>query len=124
MTPIKPTCECERCEKAREEGKDFGRFPGCDHEPPCQTDFRCKLLSLQWQGPGAQHRRDKDSSLSRDLSAYREMRRQGLKPAHVFGSAQVQATAGSKFEVEHHMTMSPEVRKEFVPRIADAEARK
>lgn len=88
------------------------------------TCFGCKLKTIQVQGSGAQHRRDKDSSLSRDLSAYKAMRQQGLKPAHVFGSAQVQATAGSKFEVEHHVTLSPEVRKEFVPRIADAEAMK
>lgn len=89
------------------------------HEPSC---FGCKLLTVQFEGIEAQTHRDKDSSLDKDLVAYKSLRQQGVQPKHVFGSAEVQAQAQTKFEVEHHMVMSDSVRKEFIPRLTDAGA--
>jgi hypothetical protein len=78
------------------------------------------VATLNFQGIEAQAHRDKDTSLSKDLTAYKAMRDQGLQPKHVFGSAEIQAQAQTKFEAEHHMVMSPEVRKEFVPHLQGA----
>lgn len=104
--------------------------PICLHVPLCicadeheeRLAFREKLLGIQFQGLEAQARRDKDTSLDMDLHAYKSLRDQGVQPAHVFGSAEIAAGASTKFEAEHHLVMSRDVRKEFLPRIADAKA--
>src|ERR1700723_2799926 len=84
------------------------------------TCFGCRLKTLQFQGMAAQARRDKDSSLDKDLGAYKSMRAQGVQPKHVFGSYEVQQQAGTKFEAENQTIMSPELRKEFASRLPNA----
>lgn len=91
-----------------------GQHYNCD---PC---FKIKLQSVSFQGIGAQARRDKDKSLELDMAAYQSARKQGIQPAHVFGSHEVMAQAETKFEAEHQVIMAPEVRKQFIPRLEDA----
>lgn len=90
-----------------------GRHTDC---PPC---FQVKLRSINIQGPGAGDRRQTEHSRSMDMDAYQSARRQGLQPQHVFGSHEVMAQAGSKFEAEHHMIMAPAVRKEMEASMRD-----
>lgn len=85
--------------------------------PPC---FQLKLRTLQFQGPEAGGRRRSEYQRSRDMDAYKNLRMQGLQPKHVFGSAEVAAQAESKFEVEHHVVMAPQIRKEMESRMEDA----
>lgn len=93
-----------------------GQHTGC---PQC---FAIKLRSIQFQGMGASDRRSDTKTRDEDMWAYKRLRRSGVQPQHVFGSSEIEKRADSQFEVEHHMVMSPEVRKEFDSRIADAKA--
>ena len=85
--------------------------------PPC---FAIKIRTIQFQGMEAGGRRDSEKSRSRDMDEYKKMRTQGLQPKNVFGSAEVAAQAGSKFEVEHSVIMKPAIRKEMESHMAAA----
>lgn len=82
--------------------------------PPC---YRIKLANIQIQGIDAGQRRFTDRERARDMTAYQTMRRQGIQPAHVYGSAEIQAQATTAWEVEHATIMSNPVRKEFLPHL-------
>lgn len=69
---------------------------------------------------GAAERRNTDKTRDRDMWAYKQLRTQGVQPKHVFGSAEVAAQADSKFEVENHVVMAPEIRKEMEARMSEA----
>ncbi len=90
-----------------------GRHTDC---APC---FQIKLRSIQIQGPGAGGRRQSEKSRSLDMDEYKSARRAGLQPQHVFGTHEVMAQAGSKFEIEHSVIMDPKIRKEMESRMAD-----
>ena len=91
-----------------------GRHLNC---PPC---FAVKLASVQLQGPASGDRRKVEKSRNRDMSEYPILRRQGYQPRNVFGCAEVAAQAGTVFEVENHVVMAPEIRKEMTARMAEA----
>jgi hypothetical protein len=93
-----------------------GRHLNCD---PC---FKIKLRSVQFQGIEAGQHRFTDKERARSMDAYQRLRRQGLQPRNVFGSAEVEAQANSKFEVEHSVIMPPGIRKEMESRMAEAQA--
>ena len=86
----------------------------------CAECFRIKLSSLQFQGTGAADRRQTDASRDKDMWAYKSLRRQGLQPKHVFGSAEIAAQASTTFELEHSVVMKPSIRKEMESRMAQA----
>lgn len=86
----------------------------------CAECFRIKLSTLQFQGPAAGERRQTDASRSKDMDAYKGLRRQGYQPKHVFGSHEVAVQANSKFEVEHSVIMAPGIRKEMEARMQEA----
>ena len=88
----------------------------------CPTCFTIKIRSLQFQGIGAGDRRSTEKTRGADMDAYKRLRMAGVQPQHVFGSSEVEKRAGSQFEAEHHLIMSPDVRKEFTSRLADSEA--
>lgn len=92
-----------------------GRHENCD---PC---FKIKLRSVQFQGIEAGQHRFTDKERSRDMEEYKKLRRQGYQPRNVFGSAEIAAQAGSKFEVEHSVVMPPSVRREMESRMAEAQ---
>ena len=86
----------------------------------CAECFRIKLSSLQFQGMGAADRRQTDASRAKDMDAYAKLRRQGLQPKHVYGSAEIAAQASTPFELEHSVVMAPSIRKEMESRMAQA----
>lgn len=93
-----------------------GRHENCG---PC---FQIKLRSLQFQTPAAGDRRQSEKERNRDMVEYKTLRQQGYQPQHVFGSAEVAAQAGSRFEVEHHVVMAPEIRNEMNAMIEEGNA--
>jgi ribosomal protein L25 (general stress protein Ctc) len=56
------------------------------------------------------------------MDAYQRLRRQGYQPKNVFGSAEIEAKANTKYELEHSVVMAPGIRKEMESRMADAKA--
>lgn len=100
----------------------------CLHTPACMTTeqhesrvlYREKLLGVQFQGIDAHEHRVIDRSRTRDMDAYQRQRKAGLQPAHIFGTAEVEAQAESRYEIEHETVMSRSVRKEFLPRLAES----
>lgn len=85
--------------------------------PPC---FAIKLASIQIQTPAAGDRRQSEKERDRDMREYKTLRNQGYQPKHIFGSSEVAAQAGSVFEVENHVVMAPEIRKEMTARMEQA----
>ena len=85
--------------------------------PPC---FAIKLASVQLQSPAAGDRRRSEKERNRDMAEYPILRRQGYQPKQIFGCAEVAAQAGTEFEVENHVVMAPEIRKEMTARMAEA----
>lgn len=88
-----------------------GQHQGC---PEC---FRIKLQSIQFQGIDAGERRHNESTRSKDMDAYKSLRRQGYQPKNVFGSSEIAAQAETKFELEHSVVMAPKIRKEMESRM-------
>jgi hypothetical protein len=86
----------------------------------CAECFRVKLRSLQFQGIGASDRRQSDAERSKDMDAYKQLRRQGLQPKNVFGSSEIAAKASTTWELEHSVVMAPSIRKEMESRMDDA----
>jgi hypothetical protein len=104
----------QRVEYEQHTGQHVG--VGCD---PC---FVINLKSVQIQGIDAGQHRFTERERDRSMSAYKRLRRQGLQPKNVFGSAEIEAQASSKFEVEHSVIMSPGIRKEMESRMTEAQA--
>ena len=88
----------------------------------CDACFKIKLRSIQFQGMEAGQRRFSERERTKDMDAYKTLRRQGYQPNHVFGSAEVAAQAGSKFEVEHSVVMAPTIRKEMDAHMSEISA--
>lgn len=84
----------------------------------CPECFRIKLQTIQFQGVEAGARRHSESTRSKDMDAYKSLRRQGYQPKNVFGSAEIAAQAETKFELEHSVVMAPNIRKEMESRMA------
>ena len=85
----------------------------------CRECFAIKIRSIQFQGMEAGQHRFTDKERSRDMDAYKTMRRQGIQPKNIFGSAEVAAQASSTFEAEHSVVMASSIRKEMEARRAD-----
>ena len=88
-----------------------GRHSDC---PPC---YAIKLRTIQFQGMEAGQHRFTDRERDRSMSAYKRLRNQGYQPKNVFGSAEIEATASTPFELEHSVVMSKDIRKEMDSRI-------
>ena len=84
-----------------------GRHTDC---PPC---FAIKISTIQFQGIDAGQHRFTEKERSRDMDEYKKLRSQGYQPKNVFGSAEIAAMAGNKFELEHSVVMSSPIRKEL-----------
>ena len=82
--------------------------------PPC---FQIKIRTISFQGPDAGQHRFTERERDRDMAAYKKLRTQGYQPKNVFGSAEIAAMAGNKFELEHSVVMQPSLRKELDSRI-------
>ena len=88
-----------------------GQHSGC---APC---FAIKIRTVQFQGIDAGQHRFTDKERTRDMDEYKKLRGQGYQPKNVFGSAEIAAMAGNKFELEHSVVMQPSLRKELDSRI-------
>jgi hypothetical protein len=90
---------------------------GSGHDESC---FGCKLLTTQFGPPkSAEHGRVK--GWEKDMAAYHAMRGQNLQPVQIDGCAELQARAEDRWEVDHHMVMTKELRTSHLPMIKDAE---
>lgn len=88
----------------------------------CVPCFKIKLGSVQFQGIDAGQRRFTDKERSRDMDSYQRLRRQGFQPKNVFGSAEIEAQASTKWELEHSVVMAPSIRKEMEGRMEEVKA--
>lgn len=88
----------------------------------CAECFRIKLNTIQFQGMDAGQRRFSEKERSRDMDAYKKLRRQGYQPKNVFGSAEIEAKASTPWELEHSVVMAPGIRKEMEQRMSEAKA--
>jgi hypothetical protein len=84
-----------------------GQHRECD---PC---FKIKLQNIQFQGIDAGQHRFTDKERDKDMASYKALRMQGYQPAHVYGSAEIAAQAGSAFEIRQNVVMAPSIRKEM-----------
>ena len=68
----------------------------------CPECFKVKLHSLQWLGmsPKAEHDRLADRRFDKDAEAYRRLRKEGIQPRHIDGSATLEHHADHKIQVE------------------------
>jgi len=68
------------------------------HRRPVDGCYGCRLSSVQVAtSPAVKQVESRERALSKDLAAYRSLRRQGYQPEHLAGSAQVEATATDRF---------------------------
>jgi hypothetical protein len=61
--------------------------------------FACKIASLHLS-PGLAESNEKDTTLRRNLDAYRRLRRDGLQPRRTKDAARLEATASEDVEIE------------------------
>lgn len=90
--------------------------PGFPHGPDC---FGCKCRSVQMNTGVAQPTNIADRRLSADLAAYKRLRREGLQPPHVDGSAELECQAQEKIEVERATIFSKPIRQEILAKTAE-----
>ena len=88
--------------------------------PDCGPCFTIKIKSLNWQGTAAASRRSEDKTFSDDMAAYQRLRRNGVQPRHIGGSAELESQAMEKVEIEKGVIMSDPMRKQFMPRLKEA----
>lgn len=89
-----------------------------DCSPDC---FGCKAAGIRFSGTCTPGRKPEvvqqiafDNSMTRDNEAYKRLRKEGLQPKSVKGSADVEQFATSRFEVESgHRLSSPEVGRKY-----------
>lgn len=77
------------------------------HPVPVDSCFGCKVLSIGISAEALPNRKGpiaainhKDKVLSDDLAAYKRLRRDGLQPKQIDGSAIVEARANSQFDID------------------------
>jgi len=71
------------------------------HRRPVDGCYGCRLSSVQVAtSPAVKQVESRERALSKDLAAYRSLRRQGYQPEHLAGSAQVEATATDRWDIE------------------------
>lgn len=69
------------------------------HPTPVEGCFGCKLLTVNTsRGPTPTDIREK--ALSADLDAYKRLRRNGLQPPHIDGSAEAEKRVGSQWDFD------------------------
>jgi hypothetical protein len=85
-----------------------------DYDPDC---FRCKLetVSLAPSAAGSSQAKEvnaRDSRWHKDMAAYKALRKNGMQPKGIDGSAVLESRAGDQFEIQTgHLFKTPEERK-------------
>ena len=86
---------------------------------------RDKLLSISVAR--ARRKPDaKDRALAKDLDAYKRLRKEGLQPPSVDGSARLERQAVTRVEIETgviHTDLAPRERRRLAKQLAEATAR-
>ena len=76
---------------------------------PVEVDgcYACKVLSISISAAATPNRRPgvtgkdaQESRLSKDLPAYKRLRRDGLQPRNIDGSAELEKRVGSQFDID------------------------
>lgn len=89
------------------------------HHPEFVEDcFGCKVLSIRMDRGGAKAIDAADRTLSADLAAYKRLRRDGLQPRHVDGSADLE----TKVEGQHDIDLGRYVPREEMARVQEGYA--
>lgn len=81
-----PNLHCMEC------GELMGRMLGMPYVAPSAVPSRNNVIDLE---ATKQAEKDKDS----DMSAYKRLRKDGVQPPTINGSAKLEARAGEKYEV-------------------------
>lgn len=68
------------------------------HPDPVDGCFGCKLLAVQLGIVSPTTIKERD--LSKDMGAYKHLRRDGLQPKQIDGCAELESRATDRFEVE------------------------
>lgn len=78
--------------------------------PPC---FKIKCEGIQFAGASVRaiEVRQRDRRFNKDAAAYRRLRKEGLQPAHVGGSAIFEAKADHAREIERGKLLRPEIKR-------------
>lgn len=77
------------------------------HPEPVDECFGCKVLSinigagaLENRGAAVREADGKDRQLDRDLHSYRDMRKSGLQPKQIDGSADLASKVNDQFDID------------------------
>lgn len=74
----------------------------CEHAKPCGNAYICEKRSLTFGSMSgrAYEVKLKDRKFEKDAAAYRRLRKDGVQPKHVDGSALAETLATHKAEIE------------------------
>jgi putative FmdB family regulatory protein len=104
---------CEACDAELEIWLSIHDDAVPDHDcgaPLVKVFTPPRLYAIGVKGARTREVDAKEQVWSSDMAAYRAMRRQGLQPRGIDGAAQVEASAGSAFEIESGLSGIPEDR--------------
>jgi hypothetical protein len=113
-------------------GLNFASACGCN-EQRGRTCFKHKLRSIQFGGVKKSPQTLMEAQWHRDMPAYQRLRRNGLQPPQINGSAKLEATANSQLEIEMGDLVdqcvaadsggdSKQTRRKLLPKIAEGMA--
>lgn len=93
----------------------------CNHTPQCGNDYVCRLRSISFGSMSgrAYEVKMKDRQFEKDASAYRRLRKDGVQPTHVDGSALAESLATHKAEIEIGRDLHP-IEKKALNRLNSA----
>lgn len=91
----------------------MNRLPECEHVEPCSNAYVCEKRSVSFGSMSgrAYEVKMQDRQFDRDAHAYRRLRKDGVQPKHVNGSALAETLATHKAEIEIGRDLHPIERK-------------
>lgn len=93
-----------------------------------QEEFKAKLHSISFgKVPGgardkASAERKREKRWDKDMSAYAELRKQGLQPQGIDGCGDLATMASDKWEIDHGIALSADLKNSHLSALKDVEA--
>ena len=93
----------------------------CNHNPQCGNAYVCEKRSISFGSMSgrAYEVKMKDRQFEKDAAAYRRLRKDGVQPKHVDGSALAETLATHKAEIEIGRDLHP-IEKKALNRLNSA----